>query len=385
MTGLVPMPFGGKDVPHLVIEVNQMCNVSCASCYKHKRPSTKPAALVEEEIDLGARERRLDMITLAGGEPTLHPDLPRIIRHIARKGIKVNLLTNGCGLTDEQLRAYRASGLTRVVFHVDSMQTRPDVAPSAGEAELNACRRALLERAARQGLRGGLAITAYRKNLDEVPAVIDFALRTPQVSLVLITCCGRFAPIAERHGSPEVARRFREAEPTGQEVTSRELAAVVERTNGLEPCQYIGSSSSDDERRWLFYLGFVVAGPGARLDTLFLSSRFRRTLRLGNALQKLLKGRYKFDMVPGPASAVAVCVLYGVLGADLANLLRTGWFLSRRGRRGARLGSKVIVVQQPPNLTPDGEIEVCRNCPDATVRNGRIMPLCLADIVSPLP
>jgi len=44
----------------------------------------------------------------------------------------------------------------------------------------------------------------------------------------------------------------------------------------------------------------------------------------------------------------------------------------------------VLGFQQPPSLHGDGGIEQCDNCPDATVRNGQIIPLCLADILSPL-
>lgn len=384
MTPPIPMPFAGRNVPHLVIEVNQECTLSCTACYKAKRAYSKPLSLVLEEIDLGARRRNLDVITLAGGEPTLHPDLPAIIRAISGRGIKVNLLTNGVGLTAERLREYGRAGLTRAMLHIDSLQSRPDARPGSTEAELNLLREALLERVVAEGLHGGLAMTAYQRNLAEIPSVVRFLQRSPSASALLITCCGQFAPIAERYGTPEIARTFRAGEPEGEQVTARKLARVLERELGLSPTQYVQSSLREDEWRWLLYLGFAIGDGNGRTATLSLSSRFARTIRLGNSLQLALKGRYKFDMVPGPAEAIAVCALYAALGCDPMNALETGRFLWVLRRRGARIRSKVLVVQQAPNLTESGEIEHCRNCPDATVRNGEIVPLCLADILHPL-
>jgi hypothetical protein len=44
-----------------------------------------------------------------------------------------------------------------------------------------------------------------------------------------------------------------------------------------------------------------------------------------------------------------------------------------------------IVIQTPPEIDEAGRlIGICYHCPDATVRNGRLMPVCLADHISPL-
>jgi len=41
------------------------------------------------------QKRNLQTITFIGGEPTLHPDLPRIIKYIKEKKLLCQLLTNG--------------------------------------------------------------------------------------------------------------------------------------------------------------------------------------------------------------------------------------------------------------------------------------------------
>ena len=384
MTNPIPMPFNGKDVPHLVIEVNQHCNLNCISCYKDKRPYTKPLEQIKEEIDFGASERNLDVITLAGGEPTLHPELPSVIQYVHDKGIKVNVLTNGVAIDDKMLRSWSRAGATRVMLHIDSLQGRPDAAPNASEDELNDLRERMTERVVRHGMHGGLALTAYQKNKHEIPAVLSYVQQSPWVSTVLITCSTRFAPIAEKFGGQALASRYLKSEPEGEELTTRELAEILSREIALDPTQYVESNLRDSEWRWLLYLGFAMGGRGRKVKTLSLSSKYRRTIDLGNALQKFLKGRYKFDMVPGPVESVVVCTLYGLLSLDRRNLFRTGRFLASGLKPGSKIGSKVIVIQQAPNLSETGELEYCKNCPDATVRNGKIVPLCVADILSPI-
>ncbi len=384
MTHPIPMPFSGKDVPHVVIEVNQTCDMSCTACYKNKGSYTKPMQLVKEEIDLAVGQRKLDMLTLAGGEPTLHPRLPEIISYAQSKGVKVSMLSNGLHLTHQGLETYARAGLGRVVLHVDSMQRRPDSPADASERDLNPLRERILKRVVDHGMRGGLALTLYRDNLAQLPDVLDFVLSSPWVNLLLVTCCKSLEPIARQHGSGTLARHFEDGGLAGQEVTTAQVAKAIWQYLGLEPAHYIGSNLRTSELRWLFYLMFSIMDGKGGYHLLNLSGRYRRTITAANSLQKLLKGHYKFDMVPGPAESVAVCLAYGLSGMDPNNLAQTLRFLARLKEAGTSIQSKVLVFQQLPNLTRHGGIEYCENCPDATVRNGRILPLCLADILSPL-
>ena len=46
---LFRMPYDGPDVPHVVIEVNQKCNISCKACYKDKLDYT-PSHIVRRIV-----------------------------------------------------------------------------------------------------------------------------------------------------------------------------------------------------------------------------------------------------------------------------------------------------------------------------------------------
>ncbi len=386
MVDSIPMPFGGKDVPHIVIEVNQTCNLACKACYKNRGGYTKPLDAICAEIDLAAEQRNLDMLTLAGGEPTLHPELPAAIAHATARGIKTSLLTNGSLLDDERLGAYAGAGLTRVALHVDTLQNRPDAPPDAAcEADLDPLRASIDVRVRAHGLLCGQVATLYRSNLDDLPAMIDRAFRSRDTSLVLMTLCTDFRAIAQAHGQPGGPTFDDHARLVDEDVVCDDVERVLADAHGLVPLHHIASDRREDEKRWLLYLGFAITDPDGSYRTLFLAPRFRRTVWLANEMQRWTHGRYKFDMVPGRIECVLVCLLYALLGFSWANMVAVANFLRHLFRRGTRIHSKVLVFQKPPNLTPDGEIEACKDCPDATIRDGHLVPLCLADILHPLP
>ena len=53
-------------------------------------------------------------------------------------------------------------------------------------------------------------------------------------------------------------------------------------------------------------------------------------------------------------------------------------------RPGARLHSKRLVFENAPVVMPDGTVNCCDFCPNSTARNGRVIPVCLADHLEPL-
>ncbi|MGC5325074.1 radical SAM protein [Brevibacillus sp. SYSU BS000544] len=77
------------------------CNLTCKYCYampfKGKRMDTgRVLELIDELVELGVFN-----LTLAGGEPLLHPDILDIISHSLEKGLRVAILTNGILINQE--------------------------------------------------------------------------------------------------------------------------------------------------------------------------------------------------------------------------------------------------------------------------------------------
>jgi len=75
------------------------CNLRCRYCHNHSLvlcPEQFPTFLFKDILDrLVSFRGWIDGVCLTGGEPTLHPNLPSLIRGIKRLGFLVKLDTNG--------------------------------------------------------------------------------------------------------------------------------------------------------------------------------------------------------------------------------------------------------------------------------------------------
>jgi len=75
------------------------CNFRCPYCHNHplvSHPERYPSIPFEDILDrLRSFRDWIDGVCITGGEPTLHVDLPLLIREIKRNGFLVKLDTNG--------------------------------------------------------------------------------------------------------------------------------------------------------------------------------------------------------------------------------------------------------------------------------------------------
>ncbi|MCK5559838.1 MAG: radical SAM protein [Thermoplasmata archaeon] len=85
-----------------IIEINGICNLSCPVCFADSKDNfSLPFERVKEMIDLYVKcEGQPEVLQISGGEPTLHPDIFRILDYAGKKGIKYPMLnTNGLKLS----------------------------------------------------------------------------------------------------------------------------------------------------------------------------------------------------------------------------------------------------------------------------------------------
>jgi MoaA/NifB/PqqE/SkfB family radical SAM enzyme len=97
------------------------CNLDCSYCNEYDKTSEPvPLEIMLRRIDLLAR-LGTTIITLSGGEPTLHPDLDAIIRRIRERGAIATVITNGLLLTPERIRALNRAGLDYLQISIDNV------------------------------------------------------------------------------------------------------------------------------------------------------------------------------------------------------------------------------------------------------------------------
>jgi len=95
---LVAYKLFNKSVPILVtFGITNRCNLKCGYCFaslenrEQKDMATeKLLNYIDQFADLGTQQ-----IDLQGGEPTLHPDLGRLIDKVVQRGIQCSIATNG--------------------------------------------------------------------------------------------------------------------------------------------------------------------------------------------------------------------------------------------------------------------------------------------------
>jgi MoaA/NifB/PqqE/SkfB family radical SAM enzyme len=97
------------------------CNLDCAYCNEYDKVSAPvPLDIMRRRIDRLA-ELGTTIITLSGGEPTLHPDLDALIRHIRERRAVATLITNGLLLTPERITALNRAGLDYLQISIDNV------------------------------------------------------------------------------------------------------------------------------------------------------------------------------------------------------------------------------------------------------------------------
>jgi MoaA/NifB/PqqE/SkfB family radical SAM enzyme len=97
------------------------CNLDCAYCNEYDKTSAPvPIETMLRRIDR-LTELGTSIITISGGEPTLHPDLDTIIRRIRTGGAVATLITNGLLLTPDRIRALNRAGLDYVQISIDNV------------------------------------------------------------------------------------------------------------------------------------------------------------------------------------------------------------------------------------------------------------------------
>lgn len=82
------------------------CQNRCTFCYAsspHRRSEHRlmSTAEVEQVMDRIFHEAHVPSLSFTGGEATLRSDLPELVRHGARTGFRMNLITNGVRLADQ--------------------------------------------------------------------------------------------------------------------------------------------------------------------------------------------------------------------------------------------------------------------------------------------
>lgn len=377
---LYRLPWSLPDNAISWLEPTSACNLACDGCYRENVPAShKLLSVVREEVAQFGRLRNTDGISLAGGDPLMHPEIVEIVRLIAEEGRKPILNTNGARLTRELLRDLKAAGLVGFTFHVDSKQGRPGW-KNKDEVELNDLRLQYAEMvAAAGGLSCAFNSTVYEDTLASTPDLVEWAARHIDIVQVMVFILYRAAvpqlPLDFYAGARKVdmaALAYGESRERKVDLKSTDVVAEIRRRiPEFAPCAYLNGTEKPDSFKWL-----LTGRIGSRRRVYgYVGPRFMELMQVG---YHLARGRYLAYTSPRFTNLGRTMMLFSAvdggtrraagryLAASLANPLRLF--------EGLHFQSVMII--QPVDLLPSGLQNMCDGCPDMTLWNGELVWSC---------
>ncbi len=175
------------------VDLTTRCNLRCPHCFAQAQESDESEPTVDEILEMIPDYRgrsRAPNISLVGGESTLRPDLPDIIKAIIEKrGLVPRLNTNGILLLENDLLArLKAAGLQWIILQFDGFDADASVAFRG--RDLRALKDEVIERAGALGFFLHLAIMVKKGvNDGDAASIVDYAAKQPDIRRVSFYPC----------------------------------------------------------------------------------------------------------------------------------------------------------------------------------------------------
>lgn len=377
------LPWGKESVPHALLDIIRGCNITCNACYNFLPQCVKSLPEIEHDLTTMLSQRHLEAVSLVGGEVFLHPNLCDIVKLLKTRGLSVHIFTNGVLLDDRKLSQLKDAGLDMIFVHIDGGQTRPDLPLHPSRDQLRNLWEEKTTLVARHGIDVGLTMTAFEERLTDVLDIVTYTVNSVHVNYLLVTLFRNTGNILNIHGDLHSGLHGTLRDPSHKRtdtLTNMQISQYLHDKLRLRPFAYLGSNMSADDPRWLSYL--VAAGrngSGTPVSCCIKASMLEKACL---ALMFLLSGKYPMYRRQNTLQLIVQLTLNAFLGGDLRGNMR---FLAQCCRPNSRLGVKRLLFQCPADIKEDGSVVHCLNCPDAVVKEGKLVPVCISDVTDVNP
>jgi MoaA/NifB/PqqE/SkfB family radical SAM enzyme len=363
------------------LEPTSACNLACDGCYRENVASShKGMDRVREEVDTFLRLRNCDGISIAGGDPLMHPDVVEIVRYIASRGVKPILNTNGGRLTKDLLRELKKAGVYGFTFHVDSKQGRPKWKDKT-EIDLNELR---LEYAEMLAEVGGISCsfnsTVYEDTLPQVPDLVEWAAKHIDIVNVMVFILYRAAvpnlPFDWYAGGQKVTMDkmvYSENKERKIDLKAPEVVAEIrKRFPDFAPSAYLNGTEKPDSFKWL--LTGRLGSKGGKIYG-YVGAKFMEIMQ---TMHHIGTGKYLAYEKPQLTKKGRSMMLLSPLDKGMRSI--AGNYASSLLTRPDRLFRGVyyqsVMIIQPVDFLENGYQNMCDGCPDMTVWNGELVWSC---------
>ncbi len=377
---LYRLPWSKNDNPIAWLEVTDICNLQCEGCYRQKLAGHKPLDQIKDEVLFLKKWRNPDNVSIAGGEPLLHPEILEIVSFIAENGMKPIVLTNADKLTPTLLHDLKKAGLSGFTIHIDSHQDRPGWSGKS-EAQHNELRERYADMIAAEG--GLLVIfnsTVYPSTYHEIPDVVRWAqqnvYKVDGVVFITYRTLDTEASVGiDTHGGEVDAQRLSYTSENFDEVfvTGPEVHQIIKGNFPMyEASGYLGGTERHDSYKWL---AGAMIGSKHRM----YGSIGKKTMEMAQFGHHLFYGTYLAYLPQMKATPLLFLMAFwdGTLRRALKNRLAD--VVLHPTRLFSRLRLQTVGIIQAPDIQPNGRADMCDSCPDMTVWNGTLVNSCRMD------
>jgi hopanoid biosynthesis associated radical SAM protein HpnH len=187
-TYLAEQKLRRRDKFPLLVELEPLfqCNLECAGCGKIQQPEHVLRRRMSVEQAVGAiEESGAPMVSIAGGEPLIHPEIDEIVRQLLARKKFVYLCTNAL-LLEKKLHNFKPSPYFAWAVHIDGLRERHDA---------SVCRDGVFDKAVaaiRTAKEHGFRVTTHttfftHDSPSTVQQVLDFLNDELQVDQMMIS------------------------------------------------------------------------------------------------------------------------------------------------------------------------------------------------------
>ena len=177
-----------RDKFPLIVELEPLfqCNLACAGCGKIQHPEATLKKRMPVEQAIGAIEEcGAPMVSIAGGEPLIHPEIDEIARQLIARKKYVFLCTNAI-LMEKKLDLFKPSRYFAWAVHIDGLRERHDESVSRAGTFDKAV--AAIKAAKAAGFRVTTNTTIFTNDSpDSVRSVLDFLQYELDVDAMMIS------------------------------------------------------------------------------------------------------------------------------------------------------------------------------------------------------
>jgi pyruvate-formate lyase-activating enzyme len=363
------------------LEVTTSCNLACKGCYRPKTEGHKTLADIADDLAVFKRERRSDCMSIAGGDPLVHPKIVDIVRMVSQGGWKPIINTNGLALSAKRLKQLKAAGVFGFTFHIDVSQTRRD-SNGTVESDHNPLRLKFARMLAKEGgLTCSFNQTVTTETLDQVPEIVKWAQGHPDIVNTVVFILYREPRLMgdfDFYANGKKVDLHETYEDSDAWAGTRTLKAadvvakIREADPTYEPSAYLNGSTDANSVKWL--LASRIASRRRAFG--YVTPRFMELVQAGSHFFRKRWLSYSSPRTLGAGrSAMLLSSLFD-RGMWKVSKNFLGTVLRMPGSVFEKAYVQTLTIIQPVDALEDGGFDMCDGCPDMTVYKGKMYWSC---------